>query len=50
MIHLVGMYPHARIYFRVLLGQRDQAREWIARGRQLHPNRRELADLDTRVR
>lgn len=32
------------------LGQRDRAREWIQRGRRLHPNRRELAELETRAR
>ena len=32
------------------LGARDQARDWIARGRRLHPNRREWAQLETLAR
>jgi tetratricopeptide (TPR) repeat protein len=34
----------------IALGQREQARDWLARGRHVHPNRRELAELEARVR
>lgn len=34
----------------IALGRKDQARDWLTRGRRLHPNRREWAALESQVR
>jgi tetratricopeptide (TPR) repeat protein len=34
----------------IALGRREQARDWITRGRRLHPNRREWESLETQTR
>jgi tetratricopeptide (TPR) repeat protein len=34
----------------IAMGRIDDAREWLARARRVHPNRRELADLEAAMR